>query len=567
MTETFTKAGRRADWGGGIFLLLGLGVFVFLVVPALIDAARMQDWSTTSAEVLHAELERQRGSRSVSYRAVARYRYQVGGVVYEHDRVGISTSADNLGDWHRDWARRLERAQRRKHPIAIWYDPDDPQEAVIDRRPRWGLLASATGICFLFAGVGGFLTWIGRRRERAVSGPSGPIASDARSRLLVTWALTLVLGAISVPLVLLVPKIIREEAWPVLAGLILPLVALMLLVSALRQTLGWLRFGGVELRLDPDPGAVGGDVGGFILLRLGFRPERRFQVSLSCTRSYVDPDSHKHRQRHALVWQRDGWAAAERAGGNRTRLRFRFEVPEGLPPSGGSGDDRHVWQLHLRARLPGADLDRLYQIPVMPGAARASSLTHLPEAGLAGEPDLSSRVVEIRSQPDRLELYYPAGRHPVAALVLTAIGMGMGAGAWFMGSTALSEGGLVAAVMLVIALFFAPVGLLLALLGLYMPFNTLAVTVTPQGVAFTRRWLGIPLRRQTLAREEIQALVLHRGMEASRASGSPTVWYDIRAQRRHGKPETVGESLEGTHRAEWVGRKMAALLNLPAPRG
>jgi hypothetical protein len=56
-------------------------------------------------------------------------------------------------------------------------------------------------------------------------------------------------------------------------ALLFPLVGLGLLVWAMRQTLGWRRFGMTLLGLDPFPGAIGGDVGGTVELRLPYNPK------------------------------------------------------------------------------------------------------------------------------------------------------------------------------------------------------------------------------------------------------------------------------------------------------
>ena len=57
-----------------------------------------------------------------------------------------------------------------------------------------------------------------------------------------------------------------------------------LLVWAVRQTLAWRCFGMTLLELDPFPGAIGGDIGGLLELRLPYSP---FRITLTCLYVYT----------------------------------------------------------------------------------------------------------------------------------------------------------------------------------------------------------------------------------------------------------------------------------------
>ena len=53
-------------------------------------------------------------------------------------RIGLARwgGADNIGDWQADWHARLSDALARQQPVAAWVDPDRPERAVLERRPR-----------------------------------------------------------------------------------------------------------------------------------------------------------------------------------------------------------------------------------------------------------------------------------------------------------------------------------------------------------------------------------------------------------------------------------------------
>jgi hypothetical protein len=65
------------------------------------------------------------------------------------------------------------------------------------------------------------------------------------------------------------------------------LVGLGLLVWAVRQTLAWRCFGMTLLELDPFPGAIGGDIGGLLELRLPYNPRCPFRITLTCLYVYT----------------------------------------------------------------------------------------------------------------------------------------------------------------------------------------------------------------------------------------------------------------------------------------
>ena len=73
--------------------------------------------------------------------------------------------------------------------------------------------------------------------------------------------------------------------------------------------------------------------------------------------------------------------------GSGVRLRYTFEVPEGLPPSEEPSDDYHKWVVRVQADIPGADLDQVFEVPVLlvdpPLEAREPALSEATAADVA----------------------------------------------------------------------------------------------------------------------------------------------------------------------------------------
>ena len=145
----------------GLFMLGFGGVGVFFGVLPLVDTAwqmwTVRNWVPVSAQVLDVRLDQHRGSKgSVTFQLAARYGYRFDGRDHESTRVGLETQmgADNIGDWHQRWHARLSDARASEQPVAAWVDPRRPDQAVLERRVRWGLLLFRLPFAVLFTAVG-----------------------------------------------------------------------------------------------------------------------------------------------------------------------------------------------------------------------------------------------------------------------------------------------------------------------------------------------------------------------------------------------------------------------------
>ena len=132
---------------GKVFLIIfalpffGVGVWMLYSVSSnMIDAWRMQGWEVAEAALSQGGYETHSGDDSDTYKAYARYSYQFRGSAYTNNRVSIAGGADNVGDYQATLGRRLGTALSRGDSIEIYVNPDDPQDSVIDRKLRWGMV-------------------------------------------------------------------------------------------------------------------------------------------------------------------------------------------------------------------------------------------------------------------------------------------------------------------------------------------------------------------------------------------------------------------------------------------
>jgi len=560
------KDSRTGYWTGLLFGLVffgvGAGFLLFGVLADLWDAARMQHWVPVPAEVLKLDLKSNHSDNSTTWKVIARFRYEYAGRSYTGDRVGIADGgSDNVGSWQRDTWSRLKGNKY----VTLWVNPDDPSESVFDRDLRWGLVGFMMIFVIVFGGLGALiLRAINRRPSPTPPGlpawqarpewRDNRIRSGAKSILWFAWGFALVWNAISAPVLFAFPGELARGNQLMWLALLFPLVGLGLLVWATRQTLAWRRFGVTLLELDPFPGAVGGDVGGTLELRLRFNPGYPFRVTLTCVHVYTRRTGDGNETVRDAKWQDEQPAVVE-PGLRGTRLRFLFHTPAELPGSSTADNARYEWTLQIAGRLRGSDFDRSWEIPVLanegPLTARTPVRRRAEDAGTLQEPGR----LRIRETGTGIEFYFPGFRHAGMALGILLTGVIFVAPVWLIDSFGGTRG--VPAPVLWLCTVIG--GLILAW-GLYMLGNSLRVTAGPQGVTAVRGLYGLRFARYA-AVDDIAGIGKSIGMR-SRRGNRAQIYYRIQARTRDGRRITLGDGLTGASRVDALIERLRAALGL-----
>lgn len=545
----------------------GIAVLVFLVLPTISDTWRAQSWEQGEARLVNASLETRRGDDATTYRAAARYTYEYRGRDYSSDRVAISGAGDNIGSFQQDLARRLIRAREAGRPVPVWINPADPREAVLNRDLRWGVFALTLGLGLVFTGVGGSLAWFGlrgRAKARSAAANSdkpwllrpewaGPeIRSGGGATL--AWIMAAPWNVIAAPIGIMSTLEFLDGNKPAAFGLLFPLVGAGLLTWAIRETLAWRRFGAAPLVMDPYPGAIGGQAGGTVDVRLPYDAQLTFRTSLTCVYSYVSGSGKNRRRSERVVWQTDG-AAHTVPGLGHTRLEILFDVDEGLPPSDPKEESAyHLWRLHVEADLPGVDFERVFEIPVFPTGASSRALRRLStehRAAAAERARLIKQVLDVRHVPGGIELYFPPFRNPLARVLGLAFA-----------SVFLAVGALAGGAPLLMRVIFSLIGGGIAAASLYNLLLALRVSIDQAGVRTERRLLGVPAGGVTLARHEIACLTMQQSYSAG-SGGKHTVFFKLQAQLDGGRAVRIGHNLAGRETAKQALEELCALTGLP----
>lgn len=539
------------------FAGVGIGMLFFSVLPSLYEWQSMKSWQPVTAQLTHAELKTNRGDDSDTYQAIARYGYQVNGVQYQGDRVGIMSGSDNVGSWQQDRARALKR--HLNQTITVYVNPEDHSESVIYPDLRWGMLGFNMIFVVVFGGVGVglmYATFYGQKKtkQRAARAKAGdsiwmqepdwanPVRSNGRAGFFAMLFFAVIWNAISMPLLFVLPDEVRGGNTPALIGLLFPLIGIGLIVAASVQFSRWRRFGSAVLTLDPWPGAIGGQVGGWFNAQLPRAEKTEVLVTLACLRSYYTGSGKDRKRTEKVIWQKDG-IAAQAPVQNGTRISFHFDVPERLPASELADSDYHFWRVSFSAALKGADLALDFDIPVFATGATAKHLGAASDqhpAMAARHEQQLDKLLNARQLPDGVALYFDYFRNPLGKCIGIVFGGVFAAAGLFMWNTDAPA---------FMAIIFSLIGGGIVLGCLYSLLNSYTVKMGSRGIYTERRLLGILVRRRLVQPEQVECLMLNRN-GSSQTGARQTEHFVIDAKLKGGGKIRVAESLNGRGLAE-----------------
>lgn len=543
------------------FFCVGAGFLLFSIVPTLHDAWRMASWPETQGVLLQARLITDTSGDSTTYRVEAEYRYNIAGRSYRHNRVAIGENADNIGDFQQTLGKRLEMALRNEQPVSVWYDPENPESAVLNRDLRWGLLGFKLIFVILFGGAGSAFLFFGLRGRKTVTAPDadakpwlrcpewqgGVIRSGAKTGMYVAWGIAVFWNLFSAPAAFLFAEVWREKGALALLILIFPCVGLFLLFWAIHTTLEWRRFGMTPLTMDPFPGAIGGDVGGEIAINTPYDSTAAFEVTLSCIHSYVSGSGDNRSRSEKAVWQDSGYAEVQPAM-RGIRLHYRFEIPDGLPASEPRSNNYHFWRLDVHGDMPGVDLQRRFEIPVYPGMGKSRRIIPLSTRQRpAGKPEIGAEaLLPLTRRGNRIDIHYPMLRKPLTAFgILLFGGIFSGSGA-FLWHQAAKDGFF----LYIMSGIFHLAGGLIVLWGLYALFNSLHVCCDGRSVCSIRRILGIPVSNKRATYMSIRSIEVKQN-GSSQSGNTHHIHYQVLAKTASGNL-VLAEELDAHSKAEKI---------------
>ena len=393
----------------------------------------------------------------------------------------------------------------------------------------------------------------------------GQISSQASKERWAYAAMALVWNTFAQPMFWLVAlKNASIELTAMLFAGLFPLIGLGLAYLAVVKWLQWRRFGNLEIAMDPFPGSLGGDVGGMIEIPIAYQAGKTVQVTLSCINLIIRRRRKNSRRSENVLWRERVEASVE-PGMRGSRVSFRFSVPAGQPATSAPSDNCIKWVVHLYRKLPGADLDQTFEIPVLDtGTPQQSRRIHKPPLQQADTAEWPEANVVMETTAEGLRLFYPRSRSRNLGFMMLAFGAAFGAVPWLISGefSNYASGDAFGMIFIVFAGFFVLVfgliGLFLIGFGLYSLFNSLEVTVSGGNIASTRNFLGFRWQR-ALARADLQQLRFK--INAQQGHGArATVHYRLEAVPTAGRPVCLGDGIKGKPLARRVMKELSNVL-------
>lgn len=551
----------------------GLGCVILLALPFAavgllvgLQAARIlwqwveiREWHERPARILHAELVSHVGDDAVTYEVVARYEYEFEGVIYQGERVGLSSGADNVGSYHQDRYRELADHQASGRPFRCFVDPDEPGSAVLYRGLRWGLLSLLGVFALMFGGVGfGLLALVawGKRKlaeeQRLVAGfpeepwrwksewSEGRIRASGRAQFLMPCLMASLWNLVSWPLLLTMrDEILDEENRLALLALVFPLVGVGLIVWAVRAWVRWRKFGDSVFEMSTFPGVVGGRLAGRVLTSVDLQPTGGFRLTLSCVNRVRSGSGDNRSTQEHLLWQEVRRIAREPFDYDpgRAQIPVLFAIPYDCPPTEKRGsDDEILWRLEVNAELPGVDYAAGFEIPIFRTAESRADF-HLDDASRGGQQAVTAPPAELADYGIRSELL-PSG----ARRLTIAAARHKGPATLVTGFLVLWLGINLLLAHLEAPLVFPIVWGLFSLLLLYgaldLWFERRTIEVHPDRLVLSGGLFGLG-RKRTIPRDTIEEIQPVRGLQAGNR-----LFYRLRVGTRDGKNYVAATKLD-----------------------
>ena len=339
-----------------------------------------------------------------------------------------------------------------------------------------------------------------------------------------------------------------------------PFIGIWTIISAIRQTLAWYKFGKTPIILNPTPGQIGGQCAGYIILPIPAEDAKQATLSLSCIRSYTHRSSDGTRsRREEAIWQDRITLKPDKYGRKKSRLSFAFNPPAHLPETEQESDNYHLWRIQVRLSIPGIDYDRLFELP-MEKVDEQTQLSHRhfktqSSAIIEQQNAEVSSIPQIKTTTKGTQFYYGYGRSKLMAIILMVFGLSLAVFGYFFFDGFLDFLPATASLM---SAFVSLTALILFLLGLFLIANSLIVEVGLMGVRKQQRIFGY-LLEEKIAADNIVKIITEKN--ASSTSGNTTrVWYRLKLYTCDGQHIEVGDTLEGQSYAEEIRQQMMTAL-------
>jgi hypothetical protein len=390
-----------------------------------------------------------------------------------------------------------------------------------------------------------------RWREDWAAGRAEP--STRKWGVVFIWVFAVLWILITCPTVFLVPAEIRKGNSLAAIGLILPLIGIGMLISALRQTLLWNKFGVSAFEMATVPFAPGGRLAGAILTGLELHPEGGFHLRLTCVNRTVTGAGSNRSVDEKILWREERTMTRPLPSDDpaRTRIPVSFVLPaDARETSTESPGDQVRWILDADAKVPGLDYHAEFELPVFGAAVAAATPDPMaefeaPEA--SGPPGPETGILVRPAAGGGTEIYYRALRNPGPATAFAIVLAIWSAVEWLL---------IRPTVPLIIPILSGAFELLFLVLAADLWFGTTRIEIEAGRIAIRNRILGIG-PTSILPASALREVKLSIGMQTGGHEGTP--YYSLKLIDADDRGYSGGRYIADKRAAEWVASEIRRL--------
>ncbi|OYW78159.1 MAG: hypothetical protein B7Z37_00530 [Verrucomicrobia bacterium 12-59-8] len=390
MSLTTRSSARSAkQFGGGCavlfglpFILVGLAIGALTYFPAISSWWSARGWEEVPCWIESVELKSSDSDEGgTSYSVEASYRYEFDRHLYHGDEVSFFGGSDNFGDFQENAFLQLQALEGKDQPFRCFVNPSKPEQAVLFRELRWGLLLIMSIFPTIFP-LAGFVVsiggWLQSRKERLKQKLRSQ-HPDEPWRWRTEWVgdtihatkdgLPFIFGiagwilAMQLPLALAVVfgGELGKSALAVFA-LLPSLLALIPLRIAWKRVKLRFALGHPSLQLKRFPARTGAALEGDLRFDRVLSPMSSISVRVLCQRHITRSSGDSQMWSKETIWEyKETLSASEaRRESCGVALPLRIEIPHGLPGSvvdqasgSATNSELHEWMLEVSSSLGG----------------------------------------------------------------------------------------------------------------------------------------------------------------------------------------------------------------------
>lgn len=536
-----------------IFLSAGLFFLIKAVIPAIVTSFKQRSLVEVRGQLSESNLDWEANDKGqFIYRLTAVYQYKYEGKTYTVQREEIDTR-DSVYHYMTKRNKETILSEWSEEPDRVFHiyptSPEKQYEVQDIGVPFWILLVV---LPCLLAFIGLYILvkiftskkddhvelaepWLQKTNWKSNHISCSTIASN-RGMIIVTVFWNLIAFTV-------LYFVIRESGFknPLLFFIgVFPLIGIVLIVNIYAKIADLRRNGTATLELNPYPASIGGHFGGLIHFKNAFPKNSIIELKLNCIKVTYSSGNHKSRK-ESLIWQSTGFAFVN---DDLRSAKYRFDIPAGLQQSSLSNDGIH-WNVKCTVSYDDNHFERSFEIPVYQ-TAQISTI----EVDSKNNPEgkkhafqLVNDVTEFTELGTGYIIRYPNFRIMKPFLVFgSLVGLALLTLTFFS-----LKNDILPLLFTCVVGFF---GLVFFLLAIGEGFYTLKVDLNQGGIKVQHKWLGLPFKSKTIAKDEIEGFTVGDYLQSNDGKGSHTAYYKVSVVFMNGQKTSVAIRLRNKVTAE-----------------